>query len=61
VSDIDLTEAVEAAARAHMAIQYARQPVTWDDLPAMDKHAFREFVTPLIAAALATQTKEAKP
>ena len=57
MSDVDLTEAVEAAARAHMAIQYARQPVTWDDLPPMDKHAFREFVTPLVTAALATRSE----
>lgn len=48
---MDLTEAVEAAARAHMAIQYARRGFVWDDLPAMDKHAFREFVTPLVTAA----------
>jgi len=41
-----------------MAIQYARRGVDWDDLPAMDKHAFREFVTPLVAAALATKAKE---
>jgi hypothetical protein len=51
VSDLDLTEAVDAAARAHMAAQYARRGVDWDDLPALDKHAFREFVTPLVSAA----------
>ena len=58
MSTLDLTEAVEAAARAHMDIQYARRGVDWDDLPPMDKHAFREFVTPLVAAALATKAKE---
>lgn len=61
MSDYDLTEAVEAAARAHMAIQYARTSWVWDDLSAMDQHAFREFVTPLVAAAAPSIVAQVSP
>lgn len=44
MSGIDLTEAVDAAAQRLAA-------AAWDDLNVMEKHAMRETVTPLVAAA----------
>lgn len=46
---IDLTEAVDAAARARCAQNYPGSD--FDDLPAMARHAFRELVAPIVAAA----------
>ena len=61
----DLTTAVDAAARAHFdRIQAQRldsgrlrddgRPWQWDDLTAIDKHALRAFVVPIVTAVLDT-------
>jgi hypothetical protein len=63
----DLTTAVDAGARAHFERLQAdwrphgRQllrddghPYTWDELPAVDKHAVRSFVVPIVQAVLDT-------
>lgn len=47
MADLDLTEAVDAAARRLAAVHHA----SWNDLPVMDQHTMREVVTPLVAAA----------
>lgn len=65
MTELDLTTAVDAAAREmHARQQRGRtdagrlkddgSPVTWDDITPMDRHAYREFVTPLVAAAFNT-------
>lgn len=65
----DLTTAVDAGARAHFdRIQAQRrdegrkrddgQSWQWDDLRAIDKHAYRTFVLPIVTAALATTDDE---
>lgn len=67
----DLTAAVDAAAHALFTRQQAGRmdagrfkddgtPITWDDITALDRHALREFVTPLIAAAAPYLTGEAE-
>lgn len=63
----DLTTAVDAAARAHFdRIQAERldderlvdpttgRPWRWEDLTALDKHALRSFVVPIVTAVLDT-------
>ncbi len=70
---LDLTEAVDAAARAwHKRIQHGRMdagrlkddgtPITWDDLTPHDQHAYRELVLPIVTAAaplIEAQVREA--
>lgn len=56
MADLDLTDAVDAAARALFAQTVQRHGVslsvvTFDDLPDLDKHAIRETVLPVVAAA----------
>jgi hypothetical protein len=62
MSDIDLTKAVDAGARAWFACEQARrtddgrhrpdgQPWTWDDQHAGDQFMMREIVLPIVAAA----------
>jgi len=72
MSDIDLTEAVDAAARAWFDHAQARrtddgrhrpdgQPWTWDDQHAGDQFMMREIVLPIVAAAVPaveTQVRE---
>ena len=59
----DLTAAVDAGARAHFdRTQTERrddgrkrpdgQPWQWEDLRAIDQHAYRSFVLPIVAAAI---------
>lgn len=47
---IDLTEAVEAAARA-LCEEHAVAPTPWGDLDAAIKRDAREYVLPVVAAA----------
>lgn len=53
---IDLTEAVDAAARARCA--QGNPEADFDDLPAMTRHAFRELVAPIVTAAAPTTHAE---
>lgn len=56
---LDLTDAVEAAAQAHYEIErrdvppFVEKPVgpEWADVPAAQKHPWREYVLPFVAAA----------
>ena len=54
MSDIDLSAAVEAAARAIFEAMWAteaRPCPTWEDVPPPAKHHHRESVLPAVAAA----------
>lgn len=49
MADLDLTAAVEAAARVHWGqMDY---PESYDELDPLHRLALREFVTPVVAAA----------
>lgn len=56
---LDLTDAVEAAAQAHYEIErrdvppFVEEPVgpEWADVPAAQKHPWREYALPFVAAA----------
>lgn len=63
MTDLDLTEAVEAAARAWFERGQAGRmdagrlnndgtPIRWEQITDMDRHAFREIVLPIVAAAV---------
>jgi len=47
----ELTEAVEAGAQALLRYQFPDAVGGWEVVPPMTKHALREIVTPIIAAA----------
>jgi hypothetical protein len=51
MSNLDLTEAVDAAARAASFTRRALIPTAWDDLSERVKLGWREDVLPLITAA----------
>lgn len=51
MSDLDLTEALDAAARAQYERQYPNTALPWDVMPAMNRHVAREMFLPPIAAA----------
>ena len=65
MSSLDLTEAVDAAARA-WAESFTRRaliPTAWDDLPERVKLGWREEVLPLVTAAapfIAAQAAESE-
>ena len=52
MSDIDLTEAIEAAAQAHLAATaVGTAGVGWADLNPWQQHSIREYVLPMVSAA----------
>lgn len=62
MTDLDLTEAVEAAARTWFERGHAGRmdagrlnndgtPIRWEQITDMDRHAYREIVLPIVHAA----------
>ena len=65
MNTIDLTEAVEAAARALWERQQQPSPrwggatdTPWDNLPHVVQYQMRAYVRPIVSAALATTQLE---
>ena len=70
MTTVDLTAAVDAAARAHFHhVQAQRrdaarldpgtgEPWQWGDLSPADQHAYRSFVLPLVTAAAQVLTAD---
>lgn len=72
MTDLDLTEAVEAAARAWFDRgQKGRMdagrfnddgtPIRWEQITDMDRHAYRELVLPIVHAAAPHIAKQVRP
>lgn len=51
MSDIDLTEAVDAAARVAWREDGEKSHGQWEAQTRMTRHVMREFITPVVAAA----------
>jgi len=49
VADLDLTEAVESAARAYAVS--GPHGIVWDELTPLHQHGYRSAVAPIVAAA----------
>lgn len=51
MTDLDLTEAVEAAAQALLRHQFPTAHGNWEDIAPLMKYKLREIVLPVVAAA----------
>ena len=72
MTDLDLTEAVEAAARAWFERgQKGRMdagrlnddgtPIRWEQIGRLDQHAYRELVLPIVHAAAPHIAEQVRP
>lgn len=56
---VNLTQAVEDAAKATFNEQFPNAEIDWDRLPEINKHMAREAVLPIVTAASAAIAAEA--
>ena len=72
MTDLDLTDAVEAAARAWFERGQAGRMdagrlnadgthIRWDQITDMDRHAYRELVLPIVHAAAPRIAEQVRP